>query len=142
MKCIFEARFPSTTRAAAQARRSFIGRIAALGYAGEDLADIETAVGEALANAAEHGHSHAGFDLRAYVDDRHVVIEVRDEGAGFAGSLEAIGKLPPSDAPRGFGIYLMRQLMDAIEYEERGNYVRLKKRLPQADERAEDSAAG
>jgi len=142
MKCIFQARFPSTKRAAAQARRTFIGRIAALGYAGDDLADIETAVGEALANAAEHGHSRTGFDLRAYVDDRHVVIEVRDEGAGFAGSLEAIGKLPPSDAPRGFGIYLMRQLMDAIEYEERGNYVRLKKRLPEAGERSEDSAAG
>jgi anti-sigma regulatory factor (Ser/Thr protein kinase) len=142
MKCIFQARFPSTKRAAAQARRTFIGRIAALGYASEDLADIETAVGEALANAAEHGHSRNGFDIRAYVDDQHVVIEVKDDGAGFAGSLEAIGKLPPSDAPRGFGIYLMRQLMDAIEYEERGNYVRLKKRLPAAGAMTDESAAG
>lgn len=142
MKCIFQARFPSTKRAAAEARRIFIGRIAALGYGSDDLADIEMAVGEALANAAEHGHSKGGFDIRAYVDDRHVVIEVQDQGAGFAGSLEAIGKLPPSDAPRGFGIYLMRQLMDAIEYEERGNYVRLKKRLPEAGAIDAEGATG
>ena len=131
MNSIFEARFPSTKRAAALARRSFMRRIAALGYNGEALGDNETAVGEALANAAEHGHrAGSAFELRVYVDEEHVVIEVHDEGAGFAGSLDAIGHLPPSDAPRGFGIYLMRQLMDAIEYEERGTRVRLKKRLP------------
>jgi anti-sigma regulatory factor (Ser/Thr protein kinase) len=142
MKSLFEARFPSTKRAAAVARRALIGRIGVLGFSRSDLADIETAVGEALANAAEHGHRPgSGFDLRVYVDDGHVVIEVRDEGAGFSGSLEAIGALPPSDAPRGFGIYLMRSLMDVIEYEERGTYVRLKKRLPVAGTRAAGEAA-
>jgi anti-sigma regulatory factor (Ser/Thr protein kinase) len=144
MNCIFQARFPSTKRAAAVARRSFMDRIATVGYASDALADIETAVGEALANAAEHGHrAGSAFELRVYVDAAHVVIEVHDEGAGFCGSLEAIGKLPPSDAPRGFGIYLMRQLMDEIEYEERGTYVRLKKRLPVARANgAEGSATG
>ena len=108
-------------------------RIASLGYAIAELSEIECAVGEALANAAEHGH-HPGsaFDLRAYVDDEHVVFEVQDEGAGFSGSLEAVGNLPPSGAARGFGIYIMREFMDAIEYEERGTRVRLKKRLPTA----------
>jgi anti-sigma regulatory factor (Ser/Thr protein kinase) len=128
---MFQVRFPSTKRAAAIARRSLMTRIASLGYGSAELSEIECAVGEALANAAEHGHHPgAAFDLRAYVDDEHVVFEVQDEGAGFSGSLDAVGHLPPSDAPRGFGIYIMHQFMDAIEYEERGTRVRLKKRLP------------
>ena len=70
------------------------------------------------------------------------MFEVQDEGSGFIGSLDAVGQLPPSDSPRGFGIYIMRQYMDEIEYEERGTRVRLKKRLPIAKTEGRDAAAG
>jgi anti-sigma regulatory factor (Ser/Thr protein kinase) len=141
---MFQVRFPSTKRAATLARHSLMKRIASLGYASAELSEIECAVGEALANAAEHGHlPGSAFDLRAYVDDEHVVFEVQDQGGGFLGSLDAVGHLPPSDSPRGFGIYIMRQFMDAIEYEERGTRVRLKKRLPVAKKtEGKDTAAG
>lgn len=125
----FRARFPNTRRAAAFARRSVISHIAAYGYADGDLADIETAVGEALANAAEHGHRlESGFEVHVYVESDRIVIEVQDEGGGFPSS-PALPK-PANDAPRGFGIYLMRHLMDDVCFDQRGTRVRLTKRLP------------
>jgi serine/threonine-protein kinase RsbW len=124
----FRARFPNTRRAAAFARRSLIAHIASYGYLDGDLADIETAVGEALANAAEHGHrAGTGFEVRVFVERERIVIEVQDEGTGF--SSPAMSK-PANDAPRGFGIYLMRHLMDEVNFDERGSCVRLTKRLP------------
>jgi anti-sigma regulatory factor (Ser/Thr protein kinase) len=127
----FRARFPNTRRAAAFARRSLIAHVARYGYSAAELADIETAVGEALANAAEHGHREkSGFEVRINVERDCIVIEVQDEGGGFRP--EARGPTPGHDAPRGFGIYLMRHLMDRVEYDEHGSCVRLTKRLPPA----------
>jgi len=124
----FRARFPNTPRAAALARRSLIAHIASYDYADGDLADIETAVGEALANAAEHGQRDGtGFEIRAYVEDDRIVIEVQDEGDGFARPASPLH--PPHDEPRGFGIYLMRRLMDEVHFDDRGTCVRLTKLL-------------
>jgi len=125
----FRARFPNTRRAAAFARRSLIAHIASFGYPDGDLADIETAVGEALANAAEHGHrSNSGFEVRVFIERDRIVIEVQDEGRGFLADRPA--RKPSHNAPRGFGIYLMRHLMDEVDFDERGSRVRLTKRLP------------
>ncbi len=106
-------------------------RVAAFGYTGQDLADIETAIGEALANAAEHGHRPGGaIDVALYVEGAQAVIEVRDQGGGFARSPNQVAEQPRSDMPRGFGIFLMRALMDELEFGEHGRRVRLKKHLP------------
>lgn len=135
----FRERFPNTRRAAAFARRSLIAHIAGFGYPDQQLADIETAVGEALANAAEHGHrAESGFEVRVRVEREMLVIEVQDDGAGFDASPAV--ECPAYDAPRGFGIYLMRHLMDEVHYDIGGTCVRLAKRLPAA--RANDLGAG
>jgi anti-sigma regulatory factor (Ser/Thr protein kinase) len=128
----YRERFPNTRRAATQARRALVAHVAGYGFAQQDLSDIETAVGEALANAAEHGHrSDSGFDVRVYVERNRLIIEVQDDGAGF-GAPDPAAKAPAHDAPRGFGIYLMRHLMDEVDYTERGTCVRLAKLLPLA----------
>jgi anti-sigma regulatory factor (Ser/Thr protein kinase) len=64
------------------------------------------------------------------VERDRIVIEVQDEGRGFLCSPTAAK--PTHDAPRGFGIYLMRNLMDEVAFDERGSCVRLTKRLPVA----------
>ena len=127
----FRARFPNTRRAAAFARRSLIAHVASYGYVETDLADIETAVGEALANAAEHGHrAESAFEVRVFVERERLVIEVQDQGGGFP--LAADSSCPTPDALRGFGIFLMRHLMDEVEFDAPGTCVRLIKRLPVA----------
>jgi anti-sigma regulatory factor (Ser/Thr protein kinase) len=132
----YRERFPNTRRAAAFARRSLIAHIAGYGFAPQELSDIETAVGEALANAAEHGHrADTGFEVRVSVERDLVVIEVQDDGAGFT---TTAGSKPTHDSPRGFGIYLMRHLMDEVDYKANGTCVRLAKRLPAARRQAAD----
>ncbi len=132
----FRARFPNSRRAAAFARRSLIAHIAAYGYADGDLADIETAVGEALANAVEHGHrANSGFEVHAYIERDRIVIEVQDEGPGFRPAGRSTLK-PSPDAPRGFGIFLMRHLMDEVAYDAPGTRVRLIKQLPMGRQRS------
>ncbi len=68
-----------------------------------------------------------------------LVIEVQDDGAGFASSSPR-RRSPAHDAPRGFGIYLMRHLMDEVDFAESGTCVRLTKRLPVA--RRNDASCG
>jgi anti-sigma regulatory factor (Ser/Thr protein kinase) len=95
------------------------------------LADIESAIGEALANAAEHGNhgASAGFDVIAAFEGARLDIEVKDCGPGFDSERLLAASTPDANGNRGFGIFLMQQLMDDVAYTERGSRVRLSKRL-------------
>jgi serine/threonine-protein kinase RsbW len=98
--------------------------------------NVPVALSEALSNAILRGNRdrpHARVQLRACVDDRELVIEVEDEGAGF--DLEASMNDPadPRNLERedGRGLFLMRALMDRVEQFRRdGNVVRLTLRRP------------
>ena len=94
--------------------------------------DIEVALREALLNAVVHGnredpsrHTYLRVRCRA---DGEVLMEIRDEGAGFE-----IASVPDPTAPEhrmsthGRGIYLMRALMDEVSFEERGTVVHMRK---------------
>jgi anti-sigma regulatory factor (Ser/Thr protein kinase) len=91
------------------------------------------AFGEALANAVEHGSS-AGGDLSIRVqrisgDGQFATleIEIADEGSGFVERPHP--PIPDLTGSRGFGIYIMRAVMDTVEYHDGGRRVILSKRL-------------
>jgi len=129
----YRERFPNTFESASRARREIVAYATAYGFGADELSDMEHAIGEALANAAEHGRRDGtGFEVHAYPDGDGLVIEVQDEGPGFPQWIASPDRRPSTDSPRGFGIFLMRNLMDEIEYSEHGTRVRLKKRLPPA----------
>ena len=126
----YHADFPSTFAAVVVARRALVAFARHAGFAADDVADIESALGEALANAAEHGHRPGSrFSVDALISAGRLVIEIRDDGRGFD-----ISRVDPtagrSDSPRGFGIFIMRALMDSIEFVDRGRCIRLIKALP------------
>jgi anti-sigma regulatory factor (Ser/Thr protein kinase) len=126
----YRAKFKSTSKNIAKARDD-VRKYAAEWFSGQLLADIESAVGEALANSAEHGAGTAGeIDIRCHVDRRDLVIEVKDTGLGFDRWSEMESVRPMASAERGYGIFIMRELMDNISYSENGTRVRLTKRLP------------
>jgi serine/threonine-protein kinase RsbW len=130
----FRARFPSKKSSVARARRAVVAFIAGCGFGVMDLADIETAVGEALANAVEHGHAvRSEIAVSVDVDDAGATIEVEDAGRGFDHT--AHRRPSAARAPRGFGISIMRRLMDRVEYNERGNVIRLVKKRRRTAER-------
>jgi anti-sigma regulatory factor (Ser/Thr protein kinase) len=134
----FRACFSSSHGSAVEARRALLAYIDTFGFSRQHVADIECAVGEALANAAEHGHREgSSFEVHAFVEGEELVIEVHDDGPGFSYPENADAEAPPSGSPRGFGIFIMRSLVDEIAYSDRGRRIRLKKRL-----RADGTAAG
>ena len=92
------------------------------GFASQRIEDLKTAVAEACLNAIEHGNkSHP--DTRVLVtmdfkDDRFSVL-VKDGGNGIPRLprdrtvMRRIENLKP---PKGLGIYLIKQLVDEVEF--------------------------
>ena len=90
---------------------------------------------EALSNAMLYGNRQDP-DKRVLVEvllgDASITARVTDEGAGFDP-----GSLPDPRTPQnlcrdgGRGVFLMRELMDEVEFNERGNSVTLVLRLGQ-----------
>ena len=111
-----------------------LGTLQANGVANATLFAIRLAMEEALINAIKHGNRldpHRRIRLSADIDERRVRITVADEGAGFD---PAAVPDPTADEnlekPCGRGIMLMRAYMDEVEYNARGNEVRMVKRRP------------
>jgi anti-sigma regulatory factor (Ser/Thr protein kinase) len=113
----------------------------------DDRDSLMTAFREMLMNAMEHG---AGFDPEKVVSvtairtDRAIVYHFRDPGTGFTparlehSALSNTGADPIAHLehraemglrPGGFGILVVKQIVDEMFYNERGNEVVLIKRL-------------
>lgn len=129
---------PSVTRLRMSSRRTAVApmveRVLRLArraqLSPERRENLAVALAEALSNAAVHGHRERP---RALVLVRvetapggHVVVDVRDSGAGF----DVASVVDPTDPqrllmPGGRGVFLMRRLVDRLEYNAQGNHVRL-----------------
>jgi len=99
--------------------------LSSLGVGESDLLDLEQAVGEAIANAVEHGFREGSyFEIRAILNHGNLRIEVEDNGPGF----EPQNMSEPRNV-RGFGITVMQTLVGRVTFLKRGRLVRLEKRL-------------
>ena len=92
------------------------------GFAQDRIEDLKTAVAEACLNAIEHGNKgqpdtrvHVTMDFK---DDRFSVL-VKDNGKGISHIpadktvMQRIENLKP---PKGLGTFLIKQLMDEVEF--------------------------
>jgi anti-sigma regulatory factor (Ser/Thr protein kinase) len=82
------------------------------GVADEDLTHILTALGEALANAIEHGGAAEPIDVQVRVGGDRIVVTVADSGIGFPSELISPPDLPEPHAERGRGLPIMRRCTD------------------------------
>ena len=108
----------------------------------EEVADkVCLAIREAVANAVQHGNRLQPDKMAQVVlviGEEHLDIEIKDEGGGFdpenvPDPLAAENLLKPT----GRGIFLMRRLVDAVDFEFDDNgatVVTLRKRIPQPPE--------
>lgn len=124
----------SNTRSGAHfARIRFAAYLSACALDAEWSQDVILAVGEALANAAEHGHRPNGTisvnarRISESDDIEQFHIEISDDGHGFG--LNQHLTAPDVSGSRGFGIYIMRSIMDSVEFHDGGRRVVLRKRL-------------
>ncbi len=121
---------PSTKPALNRAVRSVLRMARDCGCLNDHRANLEIALREALANALIHGnalHRAKRIFLRCYGSPRSaMIVVVRDEGRGFDP-----GDVPDPRAadrlyfPNGRGLFLMRELMDYVEYRRGGREVLL-----------------
>ena len=87
-----------------------------------DIADIKTAVSEAVTNAIIHGYGenprHGSVKLKCAIQGNTVYIEVSDTGAGIEDIKQAMVPLYTSkpDLERsGMGFTVMETFMDSVE---------------------------
>ena len=118
--------FPCSAAGARRAR-SALKQFARLYLADRRLDDFETAIGEALANAVEHSAAKNIVVACAY-ESSQVIAEIEDDGRGFFPASNVAR--PPHDAVRGFGLFIMHQLLDEIEFLDGGRRLRLVMRVP------------
>ena len=92
---------------------------------------IQLALEEALCNAVKHGNQcdeSKSVTVRYAINEEQAVIIVRDEGPGFAHESVPDPTAPDRiSLPNGRGIMLMRDYVDEVTFNERGNEVQLVK---------------
>jgi anti-sigma regulatory factor (Ser/Thr protein kinase) len=131
-------RFPCSRKYAARARRAFTTYLRGACVAPEVRIELETAVGEAIANAIEHGYPQARwFQVRCLIRPDEIVTEVEDDGTGF----QTRSAEPPPGQVRGFGFGIMRSLVDELQVLKNGRLVRFTKRISLCHPESIDSAS-
>jgi len=112
--------------------RVVIGGLAAfaknVGFSSPRIEDLKTSVAEACINAMQHGNKGKP-DARVLVaisfQGNALRISVFDEGEGFKSQpkdpdIERI--IENLDPPVGFGVFLMKRLMDKVEFNRTSNH--------------------
>lgn len=119
----YNLKIPSITENL-QMIREFVLKIAAkAGFNEETQEQIALAVDEACTNVIKHAHHHDArrlMDIQIHTDANKMKITITDKGRGFD-----ITKLKDPDVEKfikesrhgGLGIYLIKTLMDEVDYE-------------------------
>ena len=102
-----------------------------------EIADIKTAVSEAVTNAIVHGYEGCTGQvvMRARMDDRWLTVEIQDEGKGIANveqAMEPFYTSHPEQERSGMGFAVMQTFMDDLQVESApgtGTTVRMRKRI-------------
>jgi serine/threonine-protein kinase RsbW len=126
----FVLELPSDLRVIEAAVTYLVGRCRAFAFSGSRLnLNFRVGVTEALANAILYGNegdARRSIRVEVSIDDTRVELRVVDEGSGF--DPDAVpDPTEPENLERsgGRGLFLIRKLMDEVEYNDRGNAVRL-----------------
>lgn len=118
-------RFPNSRAYVGVARRTALEFARTLGLPEAKIEELSYALGEALANAVEHGfRERTYFAVRVWrsAHEAAIVVEVEDDGRGF--DPEAVDD-PDENAARGYGMSIMRAMADRVSFERNGRLVRL-----------------
>ena len=99
----------------------------------DKCAEISMALIEACINAFEHSGSNKQIEIHFKIKEELLEIQVTDKGKGFDKSKVSIPKIEDkiaSDRKRGWGLQLIKELMDSVEFEssEEGTTVTMTKK--------------
>ena len=85
-----------------------------------EIADVKTAVSEAVTNAIVHGYegTRGTVSMRAMIDNASLSIEIMDRGKGIpniAQAMEPFYTTHPEQARSGMGFAVMQTFMDEVD---------------------------
>lgn len=131
---------PSQPRSASLARAFVREQAQGAGFAPDDVAEIEVAVGEAVTNAILYGTAGTtscppAIALIVGLTGSTMWIEVRDSGPGFDhAARSAAVRVDDPDALGGRGLHIMEALMDRVHlhHDGTGMRIRLERGIPSA----------
>lgn len=103
----------------------------------EELADIKTAVSEAVTNSIIHGYANTRGTIKMHciISGNEITVEIIDEGSGIADiekAMEPLYTTRPELERSGMGFSFMEAFMDELEVESKvgqGTTVKMKKRV-------------
>ena len=137
MKNHMRLEFDSVSENEAFARVTVAAFVSQINPTLEEIADIKTAVSEAVTNAIIHGYEgqvHTVI-LTATLEERELELEVVDKGVGIADvekAMEPMYTTRPELERSGMGFLFMEAFMDEVQVFSRpgeGTLVRMRKRL-------------
>ena len=104
-----------------------------------EIADVKTAVSEAVTNAIVHGYegTRGTVSMRAMIDNASLSIEIMDRGKGIpniAQAMEPFYTTHPEQERSGMGFAVMQTFMDEVDVQSTpgsGTSVRMRKRIHQ-----------
>ena len=117
-----EIRFDSRSENEGFARVSVASFLTQLNPTVEEVADVKTAVSEAVTNAIIHGYEQRVETVRIHcsIENQLFTVEISDRGKGIADVEKAMGPMfttKPEDDRSGMGFSFMEAFMDSVEVE-------------------------
>jgi anti-sigma regulatory factor (Ser/Thr protein kinase) len=98
--------------------------LASVGMPAARLERLKTAVAEATMNAIEHGNSNRAeipVEVEVTQNGDEIVVAISDQGgqehtdAGTSEEPDLLKKLDGDQSPRGWGLFLIRNMVDAMD---------------------------
>ncbi len=112
---MLDFRVPPEPHASRAVRERVASRARERGVSEDDIDLFLTALGEALANAVEHGASAASeisIQVEVRIGADRIVGTVQDNGRGFIPKTSSEPELPGADSERGRGLPIIRRCSD------------------------------
>lgn len=128
--CRFALELPSDVRVIEAVVAYLVDRCRAYEFEGSRLElNLRVSMTEVLANAVLYGNRRdprKRVRVEVHLELARVMLRVSDEGPGFDPRRVPDPTLPENlGRPGGRGIFLIRNLMDEVQFNDRGNAVRL-----------------
>ena len=117
-----EIRFDSRSENEGFARVSVASFLTQLNPTVEEVADVKTAVSEAVTNAIIHGYEQRVETVMIHcsIENQLFTVEISDRGKGIANvekAMEPMFTTKPEDDRSGMGFSFMEAFMDSVEVE-------------------------
>lgn len=130
MQLEYVLELPNDLRAIERSVEYLTERARVAGFEDDRLrVNFRVGLSEALANAMLYGNCddpRKRVRVEAALSGDAIAVQVTDEGPGFDPEIVLDPTLPANrQLPRGRGLYLIRKLMDCVEFNESGNSIRM-----------------